>query len=79
MDSLIFKEGKGSSSTHSFDKIIPCFRRASLSRETNRKSKIIQNYIDLRIITCLRKYEVPAERILVCNAIEKLMGHDMHS
>ena len=34
---------------------------------------------DLRKISYLRKSEVIVERILVCNVIEKLMAHDMHS
>ena len=34
--------------------------------------------IDLRIIICLRKFEVSVERISVCNVIEKLMEHGIH-
>ena len=34
---------------------------------------------DLRINICLRKSEVTAERISVCNVIEKLMEHGIHS
>ena len=32
----------------------------------------------LRIIICLRKFEVSVKRISVCNIIEKLMEHTIH-
>ena len=32
---------------------------------------------DLRIIICMRKPDVPIERISVCNGAEKLVEHDI--
>ena len=42
------------------------------------KTKLNIELNDLRLIICLRKYEVTVERISVCYVIEKLMEHGIH-
>ena len=54
------------------------FSSCSLLLEDLPSDLITRILNDLRIIICLRKPEITAERISVRNAIEKLMEHGIH-